>query len=118
MKNIELTEEHEVKLLKMCKKLFSNNKIDYITNGTIKFLIDYYEKPDPNNSKIIFGGWKEIVYIHWFEFCIAHLATVIYNKLGLESKMKISSFRGYLCQDVDNPVDYLYEEFLKLKNDN
>ena len=120
MKPIELTEEHKSKLLKMCVELFPNNKIDYIQNDTIKFLTNYYEKKHTNNPKIIFGGWDEILHIHWFEFCMTHLAKKLIPKVtnyNLDSAY--DSLYNVIYQFWENKhnhiIDYLYEEFKKLK---
>ena len=112
MKSIQLTEDHKTKLLEMCNKLFPNNKVDSLQFGTIKFLIDYYERKDPNNSKLTFGGWDEVVEIHWFEFCTITLWNELYLKLG---NLELKSYYELLLNDLINPVDYLYEEFKKLK---
>lgn len=111
MKSIELTEEHKSKLLEMCKVLFPNDKVDYIQDDTIKFLTNYHEKKHTDNPKITFGGWDEILHIHWFEFCMTHL----FNKLIVEKYgyMSISDAisNGYYIIYNQNPVDYLYSEF-------
>jgi len=109
MKSIELTEYHKSKLLEMCTKLFPKNKLDSLQFGTLKFLINYYEKKDPNNSKITFGGWDKIIEIHWFEFCMTHLC----DKIFIHDE-SLNEF--LLTFNVDkHPIDYLYEEFKKLK---
>ena len=126
MKSIELTEEHKSKLLQMCNKLFPNNKVDSLQFGTIKFLINYYERKDPNNSKLTFGGWDEVVEIHWFEFCMTHLCVKIYNLIDeYNNDLFINMFHGSILSFTHfkesgdfvaiHPVDYLYSEFKKLK---
>jgi hypothetical protein len=104
MKALQLTEEHKVKLLEMCNKLFPEYK-------------------DLNYYKDYIGiGWSK--QIHWFEFCMTWLSHKIIfnsnNKLSacnhnhaslLESTMSI--FYGE--KHGIHPVDYLYEEFLKIK---
>lgn len=104
MKPIELTEEHESKLLEMCKTLFPEYLVPTIqSNGYINIAETEYSS-------------DYIDLIHWFEFCILHLATKIYNKLDCpERGFSILYYRGYICQNSDNPIDYLYEEFKKLK---
>ena len=119
MKSIQLTEEHKSKLLEMCKILFPEYFFDeegedyYIDeNNIINFLIPIKENE--------FKGGE----IHWFEFCMTWLSHKIIfnpnNKLSacnhnhaglLESTMSI--FYGE--KHGIHPVDYLYEEFLKLK---
>ena len=54
--------------------------------------------------------------IHWFEFCIMHLATALYNKLDNPNRgFTILYYRGMIAQEVEHPVDFLYDEFKKLK---
>lgn len=106
MNTIELTEDHRSKLLEMCKELFPKNKVESLQFGTIKFLVNYYEKKDPNNSKITFGGWDEIVEIHWFEFCMIHLAKKVCKSDGITLTFK---------DDNNNVIEFLYEQFKKLK---
>jgi hypothetical protein len=105
MEAIELTEEHKSKLLEMCFKLFKK-EIHGLTiqdNGFLNYsdtskTIDYVDR------------------IHWFEFCITHLATNIYNKGKYNfNYITTTQFRGYLCQNNIHLIDCLYEEFKKLK---
>ena len=110
MKSIELTEKHKSKLLEMCVELFPKSKIqftdDFYCEWTL-FLIteDDYDSTLPEN----------IVECHWFEFCMTHL----FNKLIVEKYgyMSISDAmsNGYYVIYSQNPIDYLYNEFLKLK---
>ena len=99
MKNIELTEDHKSKLLEMCNKLFWNgcmNKNDFRENNILLIAIDKNYK---YNHKIL--------KIHWFEFCMTHLSRVLMCK---NTKHMQQLFMG-----LKHPVDYLYEEFKKLK---
>ena len=101
MNPIQLTPEHKTKLLEMCNKLFPKEGIWFkILDGQI-----YYSK----NGK--FPGFS----IHWFEFAITHLCTKLFKDLKLYLKIDIMSYRGRLVQNTNHPVDYLYEEFKKLK---
>jgi len=128
MKPIELTEEHKTKLLEMCKVLFP----EYIE--TYLGVNDYDLEPD---GYIYFIKNKNITRIHWFEFCMTHLIV----KLSKEfTKQKLSEadytdnqypnwFSGKVSYHLNpfrneefeedilfiHPVDYLYEEFKKLK---
>lgn len=107
MKNIELTEDHKSKLLEMCNKLFWNgciNKNDFRENDILLIAIDKNYK---YNHKIL--------KIHWFEFCLTHLCTKLYNISHLKDESSIKQLIGHICQDVKHPIDYLYEEFKKLK---
>ena len=134
MKNIELTEDHKSKLLEMCKELFPEYKEIY-------FGIDEYD--NNFNGFIYFAKnklpCKNIIEIHWFEFCMTHLIRKIDN---LHSKKILKPLEDKACKEgyPDNwleiwnerpwiklwsltnsgtykkhPVNYLYEQFLKLK---
>jgi hypothetical protein len=106
MKSTELTKEHKTKLLEMCKVLFP----EYLN---IQFRpIDYLQ----------FSG-KHNFHIHWFEFCIiyifpklnqwfnAHqLSEFLYQTIGHSKGIKPNEMNSF-----PHPVDYLYEQFLKLK---
>lgn len=122
MKPIELTEEHKSKLLEMCKTLFPEYE-------EIRFNINAKEY----GIFIVMDNGNII--IHWFEFCMTHLSTVIFNKkynfdhmmtADLEQEVSYEwnselmdrvSFHVANPTRTDNwhPVDYLYEEFKKLK---
>ena len=109
MKSIELTEEHKSKLLEMCKILFP----------------EYTTIPNDKNPKFLTINWftkqgyfihlmddydlKENKMIHWFEFCMTHLA----NKVFIQDE----SLNDFLLTFNINkhPIDYLYEELNKLK---
>ena len=73
MKKIELTKDHKVKLLKMCKELFPEYKlIDIHKNG----LFVLWEELPPSRK------WFEI---HWFEFCMTHLFLKVFPDTNGES---------------------------------
>jgi hypothetical protein len=121
MKSIELTKEHKTKLLEMCKALFPEMFVPTIQdNGYINYsetgkTIDYDDR------------------IHWFEFCMTHLANKIINtywKCHLNEKHyktnlfeELSDFylstincdKNIKLKQQIHPIDYLYEEFKKLK---
>lgn len=125
MKPLTLTEEHKTKLLKMCQTLFPNyefysnhhdleNSI-YISQGKYCGFLHY---PDSLNELWIVHKKKdEFEVIHWFEFC-----WIILNKLSskitpMQTKHHIEML-GIVCfnkSSLQHPVDYLYEEFKKLK---
>lgn len=128
MKNIELTEDHKSKLLEMCFKLFKK-EIHGLTiqdNGFLNYS-DTFKTVDYDDR------------IHWFEFCMTHLIRKIDN---LHSEKILKPLENKACKEgyPDNwleiwnerpwiklwsltnsgtykkhPVNYLYEEFLKLK---
>ena len=112
MKPIELTEEHKSKLLEMCKVLFP----EY--NWYIGFKTFYEQNGEGPYEEINLGYLHLLsfdilkyppIYIHWFEFCMTHLAEKVF--------IQDESLNDYLLtfNVSKHPVDYLYEEFKKLK---
>lgn len=108
MKNIELNEEHKSKLLEMCRELFpqyttiqfgqeSNYYLD------VEEILDFYNK-------------EEYIKIHWFEFCMTHLAVKL-KKLGIEInywQMTLpSTHMSWWQYDFNHPVDYIYDLYSK-----
>ena len=75
MKSIQLTEKHKSKLLEMCKELFPEYVIYPADNDG--FIEGEQLVGDQN-----MGEDRPVneFNIHWFEFCILWLATIIYNK--------------------------------------
>lgn len=125
MKPIELTEEHKDKLLEMCKVLFPELQKEAYDNT-----VEYYgnkEEADVNYGGFYITGDNHIQCsypidssddsfhehliesIHWFEFCMTHLQKKIL-KWGAE-ELGSEAIDGNI-----HLVDYLYEEFKKLKN--
>ena len=104
MNSIELTEEHKFKLLEMCEKLFP----EYTT---IQFgsQSNYYLE---NEEILDFYNEEEELTIHWFELCTINLWNELYLKLG---NLELKSYYELLLNNLTHPVDYLYEEFKKLK---
>lgn len=111
MKPIKLTEEHKSKLLEMCKILFPEYLlIDIHKNG----LLVLWEELPPSRM------WNEI---HWFEFCMTHLASKIIYSLYIPKNAN-SDEGGQIGMDKFNntvlyypkkhPIDYLYFEFQQL----
>lgn len=136
MKNIELTEDHKSKLLEMCKLLFpeyndfeitssfpyyNSNKLEgvqWIKNPIEDAICLIKDDKDDYRSKTI----------HWFEFCMIHLSKKIFdeiNKLKGEGNINSKKYIGTmycpkgaylgLLYSKNHPVDYLYEQFEKLK---
>lgn len=103
MKNIELTEKHKSKLLEMCKELFTEydfriNKPLFCNNESL--------------STIQLGNKNVNIYeneIHWFEFCMTHLGRKL---LTFNDLIKYQTTGNFLYVHI---IDYLYEEFKKLK---
>ena len=98
MKNIELTEDHKSKLLEMCKELFP----EYCWKNSFEF----------GDNILVYCTSEGCESIHWFEFCTITLWNELYLKLG---NLELKSYYELLLNDLINPVDYLYEEFKKLK---
>lgn len=106
MKPLILTEEQKNKLLEMCKALFPEWKAHSLITG------EQYVSDDSGE----FSESDETFKIHWFEFCIMHLAAILYNKLdSSDREFTILYYGGMISQEAEHPVDYLYEEFKKLK---
>ena len=100
MKNIELTEDHKSKLLEMCRILFPEYP-------DLQFGVK--EKHNWSKEYLVFGLTGNEPIIHWFEFCMTHLC----DKVFIHDE-SLNEF--LLTFNVDkHPVDYLYEEFKKLK---
>jgi len=103
MKSLQLTKEYKDKIEIMCNTLFPNLEFKFTSFNIINFTNTIFTDNEMGN-------------IHWFEFCIFHLATTLYNKrIMYYRNITITEYRGYICQEVDHPIDFLYEEFLKLK---
>jgi len=110
MKPIKLTDTQKDKLLEMTRKLFS----------------EYDCELKLRNNVISLGEKHLDLYIaetHWFEFCMTHLIVKLTGLLPSkyrkpESLMEMYNFywdaSNYTITRV-HPVDYLYEQFKKLK---
>ena len=134
MAPIQLTEEHKSKLLEMCEKLFPELEDFEIRDSMEDFCFQF------EHICIEFGRKKELVIIHWFEFCSRYLMAKIdhlyFEKImdpldpySLQNKNKKLKYpknwkqlweqRPFLMftNNVNgmcfkkHPVDYLYEEF-------
>ncbi len=97
MKPIQLSEEQKTKLLEMCEALFPEFEIDEDT---------YFDENGVLSTNIEIGNdrWEEFN-IHWFEFCLTHLAKKVIIDNGLDYK----EFCG-MTWDL-HPVEHLYREF-------
>lgn len=123
---IELTEEHKEKLFEMCKKLFPEYKWE---NGNFfrKGHLDIYKW-----GTEMCPDWPIYSHsIHWFEFCLTHLAEKVINPKGENDSTIRKNFEeffihmksySWFIQDpglresfAKHPIDYLYEQFKKLK---
>lgn len=134
MTNIELTKDHKIKLLKMCNKLFPEfNEWRFgkvIAEGNLE---DFYNKtkdlPWKDREKYeqscdflwIEKDFKyehdddiersETWVIHWFEFCVTHLA----KKVLKNNYFRLTAFSNGVLFKNKQPIDILYQEFKKLK---
>lgn len=138
---IKLTEEHKSKLLEMCNKLFPGYKFVFVSEY-FGLNENSFLKGESNNIILFLKSTNSwYLTIHWFEFIFCHLITklqiVISNKLGEEAvwkkqpeyvnnvfdwkknnKWTLYSEFMFLYPKMTykkHPVDYLYEEFKKLK---
>jgi len=131
MNPIKLTEEHKTKLLEMCKILFP----EYTTipnDKNPKFLtINWFTKQGYFIHLMDDYDLKENKMIHWFEFCMTHLIEKLFNSFEEDDEEFYNryinngaSFYGIGVNEIifvmlssqKHPVDYLYEEFKKLKS--
>jgi len=107
MQRIQYTQKQIEQLLEMCKVLFPEYK-NYHVNGAFLYL---------NKGGIPLDA------IPIFEFCMTYLAQEVLGKQIPRSIMErypifaLESFMHTLksVEHYQHPVDYLYQEFLKLK---
>ena len=117
MNPIKLTKTQSVKLLEMCKILFISSFLPSIKDNMV-----YIWQPD---LKPLSSERERRIEIHWFEFCMTYLPIEMYryamHQCGVQPKkaMEIITNNLLAFEDFDryyiNPIDYLYEEFKKLK---
>ena len=115
MKNIEINEKQKENLLEMCKVLFPELTDLEIRDSMEDFCFKF------EHVCIEYGRQNDnLVIIHWFEFCMTHLAKKLIPKVtkyNLDSAY--DSLYNVIYQFWENKhnhiVDYLYEEFKKLK---
>lgn len=129
MQSIKLTQEHKDKLLEMCKALFPElQKKAY--NKSLKYYSDINQAEGFYITGLNFIGCSYPIdsrddsyhhhlfeQIHWFEFCWILLNKLIKKSSPLETTKFISYF-GIVCfnrSEFNHPVNYLYNEFKKLK---
>lgn len=113
MKSIQLTEEDKSKLLEMCKVLFPEYTYGFENDFSDIGIMEYYTNVE---------DWK---FIHWFEFCMTHLANEIIYKEE-KTLRTCENEHNFMLKQLMNvfynekgihPIDYLYKEFKKLKDD-
>ena len=144
MKTIKLTEEQKSRLLEMCKVLFPkylsieywdfDSYSDHCGIGgdeQIENCLCFYPQKLPlNKENPPTIDWENVqidnipITIHWFEFCMTHLVTKLrsYNPVHEQTPKQLMDFYSFYW-DVSNyqmtqthPIDYLYEQFKKLKH--
>ncbi len=115
LKAIELKSKHRQELLKMCKTLFPiTTKEYYGIYDDLAHANDHLCLCKKSNDDII---WS----IHWFEFCMTNLLVKIRSFKSKETPEELMDFYG-IYWEISNynltkihPIDYLYQEFKKLK---
>ena len=109
MKSIKLTEEQKDKLLEMCNTLFPEYDFSMFHNGLNNDLDEFIIDINHLNN-------THYLSIHWFEFCMTHLAEKIFNQIDDEDDIEYrQEFQNTCLISKDqHPIDYLYSEFLKL----
>lgn len=111
MKPLELSAENKEHLLEMAKYFFPEIFFAFTSIPTVGVSdgdLYYYETPNARKRK----------YIHWFEFATTSLSEKIFeaeqNDIG-EIQDFISDIFLYYYTDTMHPIEYLYQEYLKLK---
>ena len=112
MEAIKITKEHKEKLIEIAKSLLPEPK--YISLGDEDIML---------LSKSKNPAYEEISPIHWFELCFTYLShevifdpfKTIFSCEKSHSNMLKESMKLMYGEKGVHPVDYLYEEFLKLK---
>lgn len=108
MKQIELTLKHREKLLEMCKELFPETELSFESDLAEDGMIDI-NISKPNNLELI----------HWFQFLMCELIPK-FKTFGINIDYWLMTLPSTHIQwngtKVNHPVDYIYNEFKKLKN--
>lgn len=130
MKSIKLTEEQQNKLLNMCEALFPKYRWFITKKSNLQgFTI--------GNDVEVYKGEKPCIFIHWYEFISRYLVEAIQHKMsddiawrdqppyvgntfGWKEGSKWTMYTEFCFRYpknlyTDNPIDWLYNEFLKLK---
>lgn len=110
MKSIKLTKEQKNKLLEMCTKLYPKVKWHFWRDDSCP---EFDETHLGYNMQYTLGNkaqpYKYGLVIHWFETCMINLCEKI-----IKDNDQLSDFKS-LNFNKKHPIDYLYEEFKKLK---
>jgi hypothetical protein len=141
MKPIELNKIQKEHLLEMCRKLFPEfnkgknfyfknhldlpgeyeNSIDELTEINTNFVAYYcFGQKLLNNESAEDHMSKWFGEIHWFEFVTTYLLDKLYpdNNKQTSGSIDITDKEivlSHIFIDKDHPIDYLYEQFLKIK---
>lgn len=112
MIGLELTENHQSKLLEMCNTLFPESKI--------KFEDDYYCEwsfflINDDDDIMIDENKRQSVNCHWFEFCMIHLSNKIFeywDKINPENiDYQRHDFYINIVITKAHPIEVLYKQF-------
>lgn len=125
MKAINLTDDQKNKLLEMCETLSPNDTFswEYEMYGKglgqsfddVLCVIHYLEKPIATKTEGVFIEHMSFN-IHWFEFCMIDLVEkLLYKENEKQSQFYLTTLSYKRGVINIHPVDYLYEEFNKLK---
>ena len=135
MKSLSLSRDQKDRLLEMCVKLFPKYKIIELKDADCGFGGTPHIDGTPycGDGFDCYVGFSEMdvprddyTVIHWFEFCMTHLAIKAIPKFEKDSTEDDDrndfdydySFmcNGFLYHKMElHPVDYLYKEFKNLK---
>jgi hypothetical protein len=135
MNKIELTNKQKSKLLKMIKESFSE-----YTDVTVRIINEeeakrFTENPSIDANNCVLLPYKDMsnidafinhYKIHWFEFCMTHLAKKVIPNFNNEETINdnVNDFDleyrqvcfGFLYKNInEHPIDYLYDLFNKQK---
>ncbi len=122
MKSIEINEKQKEMLLEMCKILFPEPEFSFwweyemYGRGLKQEFNDVLCVSETLNPPINVGTEEKPYFrtnnyfnIHWFEFCMTHLA----RKLLVMYDFTIYQTTGNFM--YKHPIDFLYDKFKKLK---
>lgn len=121
MKSLKVSAKQVKKLLEMCKALFTDFPhiiVDEFDSDEVRVIMF-----DKDSEKLWKNGnedfdWDDVseyeadVNIHWYEFCMNLLPKKIFN--GKREPFTLSDWQLFRLSQT-HPVDYLYEQFKKLK---
>ena len=130
MNTCTLTEKQQDMLLEMCRALFPEYKHISFDNQDLDIGSPYgYEINQFRKSNHVFFSQTEVphddgIFIHWFELCMTHLSELVLGKQiprDIQTNYKTFAFNCFMyikksTKYYIHPVDYLYEQFKKLKD--